>query len=398
MSHGKDPVAPGGEVVVLLLHAGRVERQAAARSIGHGAAERDNRFGGAFDRNQGLFPLPVPDGGIPPLGLEGYPGNKRRILADLGGVQPQFAGESKERHIDGIAPVHPLPFARPLQGSLVVDGRGPGQMLHPGTGGTGRRDAVLADNLPFARIPRPGDREDLAGGQGNGPGGLLVHREGAGLVARDQGAAPEALHRGEISDDDVSPGHARRRNRERDGERDREALRDRRDREGDGKEENLERGHPLAEDDDRKHTGRGKDGDADLSREVFHPDGDRRLARLRRRDRPCDLPDLGILAGCNHEPRRPAAHDGAAGIEHVSAVGQGKGGVDCTGALLDRVRLAGQERLVDGERLRPRNADIGGNAVAGLQDDAVAGNQVFRRDGRLAIAPPHPCPDPEYLL
>ncbi|OQC67652.1 MAG: hypothetical protein BWX50_01327 [Euryarchaeota archaeon ADurb.Bin009] len=207
MSHGKNPKAPGGEVVVLFLHAIRVERYIAARSAGHGAAERNDRLGGPLDRHQDLFSLPVPDGGIPPLGLEGESGNRRRIFADAGRIQTQFVGEREERHIDRIAPVRPVSSTVPFQGCLVVDRCGPGQVFQMGTGGTGHRGAALINHLSFARVPRPGDLEDLAGGQGNDPGGLLVHREGPGLIARYQGAAPEALHGGEVPDDDVSPGH-----------------------------------------------------------------------------------------------------------------------------------------------------------------------------------------------
>ncbi len=60
--------------------------------------------------------------------------------------------------------------------------------------------------------------------------------------------------------------------------------------------------------------------------------------------------------------------------------------------------LAGQERLVDGERSGPEDADICRDAVARLQGDAVAGDQVFGRNGRITAVPPHLCVDPEHLL
>ena len=107
-----------------------------------------------------------------------------------------------------------------------------------------------------------------------------------------------------------------------------------------------------------------------------HPVGQplhRRLARLGRGHEAGDLGQGGVGAdagGLDHEP--------AAGVD-------GGAGDRVPGADLDRHRLAGEQRRVDGRRALLDDA-VGGDLLAGADDEAVAHGELGR-SGRRTSAP-----------
>lgn len=60
---------------------------------------------------------------------------------------------------------------------------------------------------------------------------------------------------------------------------------------------------------------------------------------------------------------------------------------DGVGAFPCRAGLARQGRLVDLEAVGLRQADVGGDAVAGVEGDEVAGHEDVGEDGRLLAVP-----------
>ena len=56
------------------------------------------------------------------------------------------------------------------------------------------------------------------------------------------------------------------------------------------------------------------------------------------------------------------------------------------GVLLDGDRLAGQRRLVDAQLALAHEAQVGGDLVAGLQQDEVAGDDLGRRQAQRVAA------------
>ena len=116
------------------------------------------------------------------------------------------------------------------------------------------------------------------------------------------------------------------------------------------------------EDDDDRHEDR-----RDAVGEPLH----RRLAGLGVLDEAGDLGELGVGAdagGAHDEP--PAGVDGGAG--------DGVAGAD-----LDRHRLAGEQRGVDRRRALLDDA-VGGDLLAGPDDEAVADGELVDRDALLA--------------
>ena len=96
-----------------------------------------------------------------------------------------------------------------------------------------------------------------------------------------------------------------------------------------------------------------------------------------------DLAHLGLHAGRGDDHRRRAAGDGRVLEQHVGAVAERdvRAG-EHAGILRDGRALAGEGRLLRLERGRAHDAAVGGDDVARLQLDDVAGHDVGRRDQR----------------
>ena len=100
-----------------------------------------------------------------------------------------------------------------------------------------------------------------------------------------------------------------------------------------------------------------------------------------------DASDLGGVAGRDHHAGPLAGGDQGGGVGHVGAIGQGGVFGQGLGLLLHRERLAGEGRLVDPQVAGIREAHVGRDLVAGLQDDDVAGHQLGGREAHaLAVA------------
>ena len=98
---------------------------------------------------------------------------------------------------------------------------------------------------------------------------------------------------------------------------------------------------------------------------------DRRLAGLRVGDQARDLRERGVAADAGGaDDEAPAGVDGRAGDFGA-------------GADLDGDRLAGEHAHVDG-RVAVLDGAVGGDLLAGADDEAVAGLQLLDRDAALA--------------
>ena len=74
---------------------------------------------------------------------------------------------------------------------------------------------------------------------------------------------------------------------------------------------------------------------------------------------------------------------------HGKAVAQGGYRLHWGNVLVDRHRLAGQNRLVDPQVPRLDHAQVGRNPVAGLENYDVTGDQMFRAYGHALASPNH---------
>ena len=150
------------------------------------------------------------------------------------------------------------------------------------------------------------------------------------------------------------------------------------------------RGRPRAGTSREQHP-RGEQGHDRAAEREHEPRerGETALERRRRRGRggreARDLAQLGADAGRADDHGRATPGDARAGVEHRLPVCERHPRLDRGRRLLDRVRLAGQQRLVDGQSLGARDPAVGGNAVPLADDDEIARNEL-RRGHRLLPA------------
>ena len=192
----------------------------------------------------------------------------------------------------------------------------------------------------------------------------------AGLVEHDRVDAARRLEDLRALDQQAELGAAagadEQRGRRREAERARAGDDQHRDGGGEGELGRLAGAEPEAE---------RRDGEADDDRDEDARDAvgeplDGRLAGLGLGHEPRDLRERGVGA----DPGR--AHDeAAAGVDRRAR--------DLVaGLLLDRHRLAGEQRLVDGARALLDDA-VGGDLLAGPDDEAVADGELLDRDAAL---------------
>ena len=98
-------------------------------------------------------------------------------------------------------------------------------------------------------------------------------------------------------------------------------------------------------------------------------------------DHGADAPKLGRRAGRDHQSCALAARDQRAGVGHRGAVAERRFRSDGFGRLVRRGRLAGQRCFLDPEIRGAQEPEIGGNAVAGFNQNDIAERQAFRRNG-----------------
>ena len=126
---------------------------------------------------------------------------------------------------------------------------------------------------------------------------------------------------------------------------------------------------------------------------------ERGLLVLNSLEQPSDLAEFGAHAGSDDHSSAAAVGDEGTHIAHILAVAQGHLGLlDRGGVLLNRLRLAGECGLLDAQIDTLDHAHVGGDEVACLQGDYVAGDQVAGRDLlELAIAEGAHVGDGEFL-
>jgi hypothetical protein len=187
--------------------------------------------------------------------------------------------------------------------------------------------------------------------------------------------------------------HPRDRHRQRDGERHGQALGYGRHRESDGAQQHLaERltGCGPQRDD---HHAQQESGTADAACEALHASEQRWRLVGHGDDLARDGAELGGEAGRDDEslasPRgRHAAREG-----HVPPLRQGgRFGQHHRGVLLDRRRLAREERFVDAQIVLLDQPDIGGDAYAAFEQQQIAGHHLLGCDVQGASVPVDPRP------
>ena len=248
-------------------------------------------------------------------------------------------------------PVTPRPWAlaNPSTAGRAMAGR-------PGAVGDGPPDRVLRRVLEGAgqraaprrrSVPAAGDDVDERHRAG---------RDGAGLVEHDRVDAPGRLEHLGTLDDDAELGAAAGADHDRGRRGQPEGARAGDDQHGDGGGERRRRRLAGAEPEAEGGDGEGDDDRHEHGRDAVGEPLHRRLAGLGVLDEPGDLGQLGVGADAG----RP--HDeAAAGVD-------GGAGDGVAGADLDRHRLAGQQRGVDGRRALGDDA-VGGDLLARAHDE-----------------------------
>ena len=207
-----------------------------------------------------------------------------------------------------------------------------------------------------------------------------VLRERAGLVRAQHVHGAEVLDGVEALDDDLLPRHRQRTLREIDRNDHRQHLGRQADRHGDREQQRLEPvalGHAIDHEDKRGHHQDetehhpGEPGDALVEAREHSLLGNRARHNA----------EGGTRSGEHDDAAADATDDGAAHEADVGEVkrrfrGAGVGSSD----LLNRHRFAGERRLVDEEVLRRNQSEVGGDHVAGGQQDDVAGHELLDRD------------------
>src|SRR5690606_24383999 len=112
----------------------------------------------------------------------------------------------------------------------------------------------------------------FSGGEFDNTCRLLVDREGTSLVRGNRGAAPEALNGSKLSHDDVPLCHPASGDRKGNRNGNRQPLRNCGNDKGNRKEENINWRSSLVESNSCYHNTCNNDQDADVPREVLHPD------------------------------------------------------------------------------------------------------------------------------
>jgi hypothetical protein len=216
----------------------------------------------------------------------------------------------------------------------------------------------------------------------------LVASERARLVGADHRRGAQGLDGGQPADDRVARRHAPDADGERDGDDRRQPFRDDADGKGDDGDEGVRpvvvaRQHSEAEQQD----GAGQDHPGEPPAEVVDLAQQRRGELLYLAEQRADAADLGRNAGRDGNAGALARRDHRAGEGHAAAVAERGVHRHCALALLRRNRLAGQEGLVDQQAARPDEPEVGGNAVAGLDQHDVPGHDLGRRDADPASVP-----------
>ena len=233
-------------------------------------------------------------------------------------------------------------------------------------------DAGLEGRVEERELPDGGRRAPLrirGVGEDDRPFG-----QRAGLVGAQDGHASQVFDRVQAADDDALLAHGPRARRERDAHDRGQELRREPDGEGDREEQRLDERtveqeiHRQDEEDDHDHR-----ADQQVA-ELPEPAGEVGFGLPRAQ--PCgDRAERGAPPRLDDDdPRRAAAHRRAE--EHdVRPLGERRIGGDDPRLLLHGERLAGHARLADEEVARLEDPAVGGNQVARREHEDVAGHE-----------------------
>ena len=318
-----------------------------------------------------------------PLGGERDLGDARARLHQLVPLDPRLRRRHDQRRLGRIAADLHASVCRahePCVGSERGGAEQLAQRLRRGD------RLTVAEELALGLVAVAGDLQRLPGDP-DAADGHLVGRQRAGLVAADHRDAAERLDRRQPANEPVSPRHPLRGERERDGHHRGQRLGHDRDRDRDAEHQHLqERLAPEQaerddhDDDAERHA---REDDADSIEALLQ----RRPSALDRLEHPCDRPELRPAPRGDDEDGPPTVAHRRAGVNHVPAVAERKRGPEQHGgALLDRHRLAGQRRLLDGEVGRDADTAIGRNPVTDCQPDEIAWDELACRNVELAPA------------
>ncbi len=310
-----------------------------------------------------------------------------RDLVNLGGifqgglpVPAELVAHRKEGDVGGVPAPDPVAVAV-MKIGLIAQDRGPGQVFQEGHFFRIHRMRTV-QHPAFGPVTFPGHPKLLSVGEADFPDGEFVAGEGAGFVARHQGAASQPFDGGQAADDHAPPGHARRADGQGHGQGHRQAFRNGRDGQSHPEEKHLREAVPVSEDAQKSHQERrGQDGQGHHLAEPLHADDEGRFAFAGGHHVGGQAAHLGVPPRGHHDPFRPAAGDDGAGMHHVSAIPQGGGLGAGPGRVLEHgKRFPGQQRFVDFQAVGQEQAKVGGDPVARFDPDDVARNHFFGGD------------------
>ncbi len=229
---------------------------------------------------------------------------------------------------------------------------------------------------------------DFAGLDPQPPHGHPVLGERAGLVGQDHCGRAQRLDRGEPLQKCILAGHAPHPAGKGERGHDRQALGNGGHRERDRRFHDQERIFALRHSNRRDHNGQKADGPNELPGQPCEPALNRRAFGLRFFDEMRNAAEFGLGARRDDHAKAAAARHGRALEQHRCALGDPRIFGGRPGRLVDRHRLARQRRLVGRETRGLHDAQVGGDRVAGFDEEHVARHEVLRREyARVTVAP-----------
>ena len=327
----------------------------------------------------------------------------------------EIAGAALEDFIGGALGVLDIGAARSVDGAHHLAGGIEGRLVHPGLGGG---QLTLGKALLGRKVHQGGlgglalgltlvvQVGVVAQGHGSGQGGslaqMLDHRhlvlgQGAGLIGTDDLGAAQGFHGGQTADDGVALAHVGdadgQHHRDHGGQTFRDGRHSQRHRHHEGGQDRIQgegAGHNQVKDKDEQADAQDQLGQN--AAQLFQLALEGSLFLLGVGQGAGNFAHLGVHAGAGDQGLAAAIDHGGAHIAHVFAVAQRNvllalGQAQGVDDLVDRDALAGEGCLLNLEAGALQQAAVGGNGVAGLQQDHVAGHQLVAVERNLFAVP-----------
>ena len=309
------------------------------------------------------------------------------------GVDPGPGRQRQQRALHRI-PVHPPATLDRVQLRVVAQQSAQHQLAHAQV----RLGTIIGLQFPGRRVAIATGRRGR-GRSDQVARGHLVAGQGAGLVRTDHRGGTQRLHRRQAPDDGVAGGHAPHADGHGDGDHRQQAFGDHAHGQRHHHHQRIQpwivaRQHREHE----QHRCRGDGAYREQAREAVDLPQQRRGQGIDRTDQGIDPADLGGGAGGHHHALRLAGGDQGARIRHATAIAQRRIDRHHAFALVGGHRFAGQGRLVDQQATRMHQAQVGRHAVAGFQQDDVAGHQAGHIHHLPVTAAQHPRGRREHRL